>query len=268
MTETATPPQRPDVEDEEVLTAFRRSVEEGEVRLGRSWPDLLATGFLGGIDIGIGVLALLVVEEATGSRVLGSLAFTVGFVALHLARSELFTENLLVPVTAVVARRATVASLLRLWAGTLVANLAGAQLVTWLTITAFPRVRPVAVDLASTYPELGFGSAELFAMSVLGGVAITLMTWMERQADSEGVALVGTAAVAFLLAVAPLSHVIVSSVEMFAALHAGAPFGYADWLVVTVWVLLANLVGGLVLTTLVRLVQVGSGEIRRARADT
>ena len=35
---------------------------------------------------------------------------------------------------------------------------------------------------------------------------------------------------AFILAAAPLNHVIVVSLEMFAALQAGAHFGYLDWL--------------------------------------
>ena len=59
---------------------------------------------LGGIDVGFGVLAYLVVKEHTGDTILAGIAFSVGFVALLLARSELFTENFLVPVSAVVAR--------------------------------------------------------------------------------------------------------------------------------------------------------------------
>ena len=41
-----------------------------------------------------------------------------------MARWELFTENFLVPVTAVVAKAGSVLDLLRLWVVTLVANLA------------------------------------------------------------------------------------------------------------------------------------------------
>lgn len=48
----------------------------------------------------------------------GSPAFTTGFIALTLANSELFTENFLVPVVAVAARKATPAALIRLWIGT------------------------------------------------------------------------------------------------------------------------------------------------------
>ena len=54
------------------------------------------------------------------------------------------------------------------------------------------------------------------------------MTWMERGTDSMPAKLVAAAVAAFLLASGKLNHVIVISLEVFAALQAGAPFGYAD----------------------------------------
>jgi formate/nitrite transporter FocA (FNT family) len=55
-----------------------------------------------GLDVGLGVLIYLVVKADTGDGLLAALAF--GFDALLLARSELFTENFLVPIIAAVAR--------------------------------------------------------------------------------------------------------------------------------------------------------------------
>ena len=80
------------------------------------------------------MLALLAVYAETGSHLLAGLAFGIGFIALLLARSELFTEGFLVPVTAVVAGRASVGQLAKLWGGTLVANLVGGWLVMWLVV--------------------------------------------------------------------------------------------------------------------------------------
>ena len=65
----------------------------------------------------------------------------------------------------------------------------------------------------------------------------------------------------FLLAAAPLNHAIVVSLEMFAALRSGAPFGYVDWLGVFAWASLGNLVGGVGLVTVLRLVQVGRAKL-------
>jgi hypothetical protein len=61
----------------EVRSQFERSVDEGEERLGRTWPGQLATGLVGGIDIGIGLFALLLVMHATGSLLLGGPTLSV-----------------------------------------------------------------------------------------------------------------------------------------------------------------------------------------------
>ena len=65
---------------------FHASVEKGRERFNRSWPGLLATGAVGGIDVSIGLLALLTVEHATGNHLLAALAFGIGFIALHPGR--------------------------------------------------------------------------------------------------------------------------------------------------------------------------------------
>ena len=47
---------------------------------------------------------MLVVRHETGSQLLGALAFGIGFITLVLAGSELFTENFMIPVAALVTR--------------------------------------------------------------------------------------------------------------------------------------------------------------------
>jgi formate/nitrite transporter FocA (FNT family) len=104
-----------------------------------------------------------------------------------------------------------------------------------------------------------------FATAVLGGAVITLMTWMERSSETEGAKIVAAVAAAFLLAAGSLNHVIVVSVEMFAGLHAGAPYGYLDWLGIASWAAFGNIVGGIGLVTVLRLVQVtGEGTVQQA----
>ena len=58
---------------------------------------------------------------------------------------------------------------------------------------------------------------------------------------------------------------IVVSLEMFAGLQHGAPYGYLDWLAVLGWYSLGNIVGGVVLVAGLRLVQVGEGKIAEER---
>jgi formate/nitrite transporter FocA (FNT family) len=178
------------------------------------------------------------VEHETNSPLLGALAFSIGFIALILAGSELFTENFLVPVVAVAAGRARVTALLRLWAGTLVTNLLGGFVLTGLFIAALPELRATAVKLGRHYIELP--TREALAAAISAG---------------------------FLLAGATLNHAIVVSLLVFAALHARAPFGYLDWLRTLGLAITGNMIGGLGLVTLLRLVQVGRQRVAEVSAS-
>jgi formate-nitrite transporter family protein len=257
---------RPPTDDQDghpLTEAFERSVAEGEHRLSRSWPELLATGTVGGMDVTLGVLGLLLVEHTTGNPLLGALAFSIGFIALTLAGSELFTENFLVPIVALAAHRARAVAVIRLWAGTLVTNLLGGFVLTGLVIASVPELRSTAVKLARHYIELP--TRQALAAAVVGGVVITLMTWMERGTESVPGKLAAAVSAAFLLAGATLNHAIVVSLLVFAALHAGAPFGYLDWLHTLGLAIAGNMVGGLGLVTMLRLVQVGPHRVEQAR---
>ncbi len=235
--------------------SFDRIVAQGAPRLRRPWPDLLATGAVGGIEVGFGVLALLFVEQATGSALLGGLAFSIGFIALLLGHSELFTEGFLVPVTVVVAGEARVRDLLRLWGGTLLGNLAGGFVVAAIVDEAYPSLHRQANQAAAGYINAGLG-LRTFCLAVLAGGAITLLTRMHNGTDDMVAKLAASVAVAFLLAGIHLFHSVLDSLLAFTALLTGhAPFGYLTWLGWFALVVVGNLVGGMVLTTLLRLLR-------------
>ncbi|HZU80925.1 MAG TPA: formate/nitrite transporter family protein, partial [Acidimicrobiales bacterium] len=146
--------------------------------------------------------------------------------------------------------------LLRLWAGTLVANLVGGWLVMGLVLAGFPSVHGVALEIAKVPAHQALDDRTLANMIVAGSI-ITLMTWMERSTESVPGKIVAAMVAGFMLAAGGMGHAIVVSVEMFGALHAGAPFSYAQWLGWVGWAILGNLIGGLGLVTVLRLVQVG-----------
>jgi formate/nitrite transporter FocA (FNT family) len=204
----------------------------------------------------MGVFGLLLVKQATGSDMAAALAFSIGFIAITLANSELFTEDFLVPIATLAAGHCTVWELLRLWVGTLVFNLIGGWVLMAFVIGGFEKLRPTAIAVATHYTQQGIGWTS-FATAVLGGTVITLMTWMQQSTESVPGKLLAAIAASFLLAAGSLNHAIVVSIEMFAALHAGAPFGYLDWLGILGWACLGNIVGGIGLVTVLRLVQVG-----------
>jgi formate/nitrite transporter FocA (FNT family) len=241
--------------EEELERSFDRIVLEGRPRLARSWGDVFLTGTTGGLEVAFGVLALLVVEHDTGSSLLAGLAFSVGFIALLLGHSELFTEGFLVPVTVVAAGEGTIRALLRLWSGTLAGNLVGGAIIAWVIDEAFPNLHSTAIALGAHYVNAG-ENLHTFCLGLLGGGAITLLTRMQNGTDSDGAKLVAAIATAFLLAGLRLFHSVLDSLIAFVALDTGrAPFGYVAWLEWLGWIVLANVVGGLALTTLLRLLR-------------
>lgn len=250
--------------EDELAVAFDRIVDEGAQRLHRSWREVLTTGLAGGLEVAMGVLALLAVLAETGSHLLAGLAFSIGFIALLLARSELFTEGFLVPVTAVVSRRARVGQLGKLWAGTLAANLLGGWLVMWVVVHALPDLGATAIESATTFVDAPL-DLQSVCLAFLAGSAITLMTRMQHGAESEGAKVVAAVAGAFVLAGLVLFHSILDSLIIFGAIHAGAPFGYGDWLAWFWYTTLLNMAGGLLVVTLLRLVR-SKELIQRERA--
>ncbi len=246
----------PAIPDHELEQTFERTLDEGIRRLSRRWPALVATGLVGGVDVATGVLALLFVEHETGSKLLGGLAFSIGFIALALARSELFTEDFLVPVTTVIARQAPLRSLWRLWTVTAAANLVGGWVTTGLVIWGYPQLHGTAIEAGRHYVELGIGWRSM-SLALLGGAAITLMTWMQHASESLLVKVIPAVTTAFLLAGLQLNHAIVNSLLIFSGLHTGhAPYGYLSWAATAAWAALGNIAGGIGLVTLLRLLQV------------
>ena len=240
----------------ELEEAYERLVDEGRERLDRPLLPLLSTGLLGGVDVGVGVLIYLVVQAETDNHLLASLAFSIGFVALLLAKSELFTENFLVPVMSVIAKTGTLAQLARLWVLTLAANLVGGFAMAAMVVIAIPDVHRAAVDAGSHYAHLGV-SWRSFFLAVLAGTVITLLTRMQHATENLGVRLVPAVLMSFVLVGAQLFHSVLDSILMFSGLLTGeADYGYLDWLRALAWSAFGNLVGGLGLVTGLRLLRV------------
>jgi formate/nitrite transporter FocA (FNT family) len=239
--------------EDEVAESFDLVVEEGAERLNRTWVAVLVTGFSGGIEIGVGVMAYLAVLHETSSHLLAGLAFSAGFIALLLAHSELFTENFLVPIAALVAKQGTPRQLAKLWAGTLVSNLIGGWLIMLLVVAAFPAWHRTLVESARHYLDVGFGWQGI-CLALLGGMAITLMTRMQHGTDSEPAKIAAAVVGGLLLAGLQLMHSVLDSLLIFGAITLGeADLG--EWFLWFLPTVSLNIVGGVVLITLLRLVR-------------
>lgn len=251
--------------EDEIHESFEAVVGEGAERLQRTTRVVLATGFAGGLEVGLGVMAFLAVLDETGSHLLAGLAFSVGLIALSLAHSELFTENFLMPIVALIAREGTVVQLLRLWVGTLLSNLVGGWLFMWLVVQAFPQWHDVIEESARHYVDAPFG-VQSVVLAVLGGSTITLMTRMQQGTDSDPAKLVAAVVGGFLLAGLQLFHSILDSLLVFRAIQSGASITYGQWLGWFGYTLLFNVLGGVVLVTALRVVR--SADLLQGRRES
>ena len=107
---------------------YERAAHEGRRRLGMPVAAQVATGFIAGVTIVFGILALGVVEALVApdlgsgvGAVAGALAFAIGLVFLIVGRTELFSENFFDPVAAAIEDPGAKpwARLLQLWMTTL-----------------------------------------------------------------------------------------------------------------------------------------------------
>ena len=240
--------------EEEIEESFDEIVTEGAERLHRTWRTTLVTGFFGGLEVGVGVLAYIAVLHETDDHLLAGIAFGVGFVALLLAHSELFTENFLLPIAALAAKQGSFPQLLKLLSGTLVANLVGGWIIMGLIVVAFPAYRPTIVEAGRHFVDAPLGW-ESIVLAVLGGTVITLMTRMQHGTTSDPAKIAAAIIGGFLLSGLQLFHSILDSLLIFGTIQSGADVSYLDWLGWFWWVLVSNVLGGVLLVTALRLVR-------------
>ena len=105
----------------------------GAKRLHRPLAGDAITAFAGGMSVSFGAIAMASAAAAVGGGIatssvgllVGALAFPIGFVILLVGKTELFTENFLLPVAGVLKHRGTLRQLGALWGVSLVFNLLG-----------------------------------------------------------------------------------------------------------------------------------------------
>lgn len=240
--------------EQQLEESFDEVVTEGTERLHRTVLTVLITGLFGGLEVGLGVMAMLAVLHETGSHLLAGLAFSIGLIAIYLAHSELFTEDFLLPIAAVAARQGSVLQLIRLWVGTLLANLVGGWVIMWLIIQSFPEWKQELSESAHHFVDAPL-SLQSICLAVLGGSTMTLLTRMQQGTSSDPAKIAATVGAAFLLAGLQLFHSILDSLLVFGAIQVGAGVTYTDWLSWFWYTLVFNMFGGIVLVTALRLVR-------------
>lgn len=231
---------------------LRQEIEVGEEQLARPARKLFLAAISAGLDIGFGPLMLATVlatvpDETLGSRLVGALVYSVGFIIVILGRSELFTEHTVLAVLPLLSGRTTVARVARLWGLVYAGNMVGAVLFAafgahvGLGLGLFGRsdLATLAGHLTNFAPWVIFGSA------VAAGWMMGLVSWLVTAArDTIGqilIILLVTGSIYLL----HLHHSIAGSVEVLMAVFA-ADLPLIDFLGFLLFATLGNAVGGIV----------------------
>ena len=238
------------------------SADEGRRRRSRGVASLLATGFVGGVDVMLGVMALTVVSGALAvalpeqiAHVVGSLFFGIGLVLLVVGRSELFTENFLVPIAGALRGAGGPGHIARLWGVTMIANVAGLLVIAAILTRAGlvpPETLEAAGKTADTFAQRDMVAA--FLSALLAGTTMTLFTWLTHAAERDSARVMIAMLIGFVLAAPTLNHAVVSIGEMSFGLFAGTAetATWTDLLQNLPVAVLGNLAGGLGFVTLAR----------------
>jgi formate/nitrite transporter FocA (FNT family) len=239
-------------------------LEKGEKEIERPATSLLWSAIASGLAIGFSFLASAFASHLVSEpykHAAAAAVYPLGFIFVIMARSELFTENTLVPVIPFLERRdaETFKKLLRMWGLLLVGNLVGAVIFGWVlarTPVVDPELHPALLKIAGEAVSGGFGHV-LYA-GVFAGWLIALLTWLLASTHSTG------AQIALIwLCTAPISalqfrHSIAGSVEAFylaARDQAGWLSMVGDFVLPSV---LGNAIGGVLLVALLNYGQVAA----------
>lgn len=246
----------------------------GARRLHRSLPGTGITAFIGGMSVSFGVVAMAWAGSAFGGEITGpspahlasALAFPVGFIILLVGKSELFTENFLLPVAAVLERRGSVKQLGKLWGLSLGFNLLGALVFAFLISrpgVLHPEPAGLILNLAGhkvgeglAAANLGSGLVAAFVKAIFAGWLMTVLTWLMVAAEGFAARLAIIWSLATLIVLGQFNHVVISASEIFTAIFIGESITVADWFIANfIPALLGNIVGGVVFVTMLHYIQ-------------
>ncbi len=249
-------------EPEEIYEETRK---EGRRRLARPVVELAATALVGGFDVAFGVAAYGLAAGALGGdrgRLAGAIAFGIGFVFIVVGKSELFTENFLIPIAGL--KREEPRSWLKLgelWTVALVLNIVGGLLIV-IVMTSHGVLRGNAtaplIELSDHIAD--YATLTSFLSAVVAGALMTLMTWfVEGAATTAGIRIVMAWIVGSLIVLGSFNHAIVSTIELVYGMRFGGDVPYSQLFSNLGLAVGGNLVGGLLLVTFVRAVQATGG---------
>jgi formate/nitrite transporter FocA (FNT family) len=236
-------------------TLLEQQLTQALEDLERPVPAILLSALAAGLDLGFGPFAMAVQTTLTKDvlikpiqDLLNAALYPIGFLFVVIGRAELFTEQTTSAIQPVLARRASVAQLFRLWGLVLVANLIGSTLFALFATRLGPAlgiIEPSTLG-AMAMPLIDKSALVTFFSAVGAGWLMGLLAWLVIAARDTMSQLVIVWFTTFLLGLAKLHHSIAGSAEVLMSVFSGGGAGMGDFAHLLVWSVLGNAVGGCV----------------------
>lgn len=242
-------------------TILAQQISQAETELQRPTRELLLSGFAAGIEIGFGPFLMALVLTSTQGvyseptvELLIATAYSVGFIIVILGRSELFTEHTALAVQPVLARRASVGRLLRLWGLIYVANIAGAAVFAAFAAWIGPELGEAEswafTQIASKYVDHVWWL--LLIGGILAGWLMGLLAWLVTAGRDTIGQIVLIWLVTTGISLAHLQHSIAGTVEVLAGVFSGPEITWTEFGRFLFWATLGNAIGGVVFVALLK----------------
>jgi formate/nitrite transporter FocA (FNT family) len=229
------------------------TLQDGKEELARGSAGLALSGLGAGLTVSFSAVALGVVGALTGGvGLLAYAAYPIGFIFVMLSRQQLFTTNTVTPVFVVLDEdRSQLSNTLRMWGILFVSNLLGALVFAFAVTHA--EILPASalnILLEEAAHKMENGFLALIVKGVVGGWLVAFVVWLVASARDTTSQLLLIWAPVFLIPATGLVHCIAGSSEVLISVLGGeTPWGeflFGFLLPAT----LGNVVGGVVLVTL------------------
>lgn len=254
-------------------TIVRQQVEQAKVELARPALRLLISSFAAGIEIGFGPFLMALLLTSTRGvyapptvELLLAAAYSVGFIIVVLGRSELFTEHTSMAVVPVLAGRASVRDLLRLWGLVYVGNVTGASAFAAFAAWIGPELGEAQswafVEIASKYVDQVWWL--LLIGGILAGWLMGLLAWLVTASRDTMAQIVVIALITTGISLAHLQHSVAGTVEVLAGVLSGDEVTWREFGRFLLWSTLGNALGGTVFVALLKFGHAGRGTGRIA----
>ena len=236
---------------------------EGDLELERSVAALWWSALAAGLTMGLSLMAMGLLNsrlpDAEGFKVIASFGYCAGFLAVILARQQLFTENTLTAVLPIMSNPTlnNFARLLRLWSVVLVGNLCGTLLVAYvmLNLPIFDTKTDMAfLDIGRKVMEND--ASKMFAKGIVSGWMIATMVWMIPSMESAKMWII--ILITYLMALGDFTHIVVGAAEVSYLVFAGELPWKDFWLIFAGPTLAGNIIGGSFIFALISHAQVRS----------